>query len=138
MTRLLYLPDDEHYALFELALESEALMALIAQGGWRPPGMESSAAGDSLCTFQLGGLVVAFPANRRLQAQHDTAQLVLPDRQALVLRAVAEGMTNRQIARQLHVSVSTVKGHISLLFKRFGVQTRMQLIARAVRMGLID
>lgn len=138
MTRLLYLPDDEHYALFELALDSQALVDLMTQDGWHPPGMESAAPNEPLCTFHLGGLVVAFPASRCLQAQHDAAQLMLPARQALVLRALAEGMTNRQIARRLNISISTVKSHINLLCKRFGVQTRSQLIARTARMGLID
>jgi DNA-binding CsgD family transcriptional regulator len=138
MTRLLYLPDDDHYALFELPMEDDALIDLITTGGWRPPGMPPAEPGDALSTFHLGRLVVAFPSSRSLDLMADAARLALSARQHLALRSLAEGLTNRQIALRMNISASMVKHHLGSLRRHFGVSTRSQLVAHAVRLGFVD
>ncbi|MEU4209106.1 response regulator transcription factor [Streptomyces sp. NPDC026206] len=64
----------------------------------------------------------------------------LPDgltaREAEVLSLVAEGMTNAEIGRRLHVSTATVKTHINNLFAKTGVRDRAQAVRYAFRYGL--
>ncbi|MCA6092554.1 response regulator transcription factor [Streptomyces sp. SCA3-4] len=64
----------------------------------------------------------------------------LPDglttREAEVLALVAEGMTNAEIARRLHVSTATVKTHINNLFAKTGVRDRAQAVRYAFRYGI--
>ncbi|MEU3873049.1 MULTISPECIES: response regulator transcription factor [Streptomyces] len=64
----------------------------------------------------------------------------LPDgltaREAEVLSLVAEGLTNAEIARRLHVSTATVKTHINNLFAKTGVRDRAQAVRYAFQRGI--
>jgi DNA-binding NarL/FixJ family response regulator len=62
----------------------------------------------------------------------------LTPREAEVLRLVARGQTNQQIARNLFISVSTVKRHIRHISAKLGVCDRVQAAVRAVEVGLLD
>jgi predicted ATPase/DNA-binding CsgD family transcriptional regulator/Tfp pilus assembly protein PilF len=53
-----------------------------------------------------------------------------------VVRHVAQGLTNPEIARRLFVSRSTVKTHLAHIFAKVGVSTRAELTAQATRRGL--
>ena len=61
----------------------------------------------------------------------------LTDRESEVLRAVAEGSTNRQVAAALHVSEATVKTHLVHVFDKLGVPSRTAAVARARELGLV-
>lgn len=50
-----------------------------------------------------------------------------------VVELVCEGLTNPQIADRLSLSPRTVQGHLLKVFKRLGVATRSELVARIVR-----
>jgi len=52
----------------------------------------------------------------------------LSDRENKVLSLVAEGYSNNEIARELCISVNTVKNHISSIMKKMNVKNRNQLI----------
>ncbi|MFD8544351.1 response regulator [Streptomyces sp. NPDC059649] len=60
----------------------------------------------------------------------------LTAREVEVLRLVAEGLANPEIARTLHVSTATVKTHINNLFAKAGLRDRAQAIHYAYRNGL--
>jgi LuxR family maltose regulon positive regulatory protein len=62
----------------------------------------------------------------------------LRDRELEVLRLIAEGYSNQEIAGKLVVGVSTIKTHINHLFQKLGVASRTQAIARARALGLLD
>ena len=59
----------------------------------------------------------------------------LTARQYAVSRLVAEGLTNAEIAAQLHVSRATVKGHITVALRRLGLRDRTQLAIHVHRSG---
>ncbi len=70
--------------------------------------------------------------------QLDTA--VIPDltpREKEVLNLVAEGLTNKAIARQLDISDHTVKFHINALMSKLDAQSRTEAVVKATRFGLI-
>ena len=62
----------------------------------------------------------------------------LTPREAEVLRLMARGQTNQQIARDLSVSASTVKRHVERISAKLGVCDRVQAAVRAVELGLLD
>jgi DNA-binding NarL/FixJ family response regulator len=62
----------------------------------------------------------------------------LTSRELGVLRLLAEGRTNRQIAHDLHLSLSTVKRHLERIISKVGVSDRTQAAVKAVELGLID
>ena len=56
---------------------------------------------------------------------------LLTPRELEVLAAIAEGLTNKAIARRLDISLHTVKFHVESLFRKLGARTRTEALARA-------
>lgn len=54
-----------------------------------------------------------------------------------ILQLIADGLTNRQIAEQLFITIGTTKWHVNQLYKKLGVRSRVQAIIRAREMALI-
>jgi DNA-binding NarL/FixJ family response regulator len=61
----------------------------------------------------------------------------LTERELEVLVLVAEGASNQDIARQLVVSLATVKTHINHIFGKLDAESRVQVVARARTLGLL-
>ncbi|MFN2378016.1 MAG: response regulator transcription factor, partial [Candidatus Binatia bacterium] len=55
-----------------------------------------------------------------------------------VVRHVALGMRNAEVARKLFISEQTVKTHLNNVFQKLGVQDRVELTVYAIRTGLIS
>jgi len=62
---------------------------------------------------------------------------LLSGRERAVLRLVAEGLPNKQIAQSLAISERTVKFHLTSLFNKLGADNRAQAVALAVQRGLL-
>ena len=61
----------------------------------------------------------------------------LTDRETDVLRLLAEGRANKEIARDLQIGEKTVKTHVSNILTKLGVQSRTQAALHAMRIGLV-
>jgi RNA polymerase sigma factor (sigma-70 family) len=61
----------------------------------------------------------------------------LTEREQEVLRALAKGLSNREIARQLVITEGTVKNHVSSLIAKLEVRDRTQAVLKAQELGLI-
>lgn len=59
------------------------------------------------------------------------------EREYEIVRLVAKGYSNKAVARELSISLSTVKTHLRHIFKKVGVEDRAQLIIRAIKEGII-
>jgi non-specific serine/threonine protein kinase len=72
------------------------------------------------------------------QSPEQTSQQpsLLTEREREVLRLVAQGCSNKAIARQLFLSPSTVNHHLTSVFTKLGVNTRAQAVAEAAQRGL--
>ena len=91
---------------------------------------------DSLSIILAGGKVIA-PEVSALLA--DTSALVeLTARERQILTLVAQGMANKEIATRLGVSFKTVDNHRTNLMRKLGVHSVGELIAYALREGLLD
>jgi len=83
---------------------------------------------------------VAAPADRRVYPAADSGPmpvLHLSDREIDVLQLVADGLTNRWIGERLSLSMLTVKSHLARIGRKLGTGDRAQMIAMAMRAGVI-
>jgi DNA-binding NarL/FixJ family response regulator len=72
------------------------------------------------------------------RAQPAPPQVDLTARELDVLRLLAGGQTNREIARSLVVSLSTVKSHVEHIIRKLDVSDRTQAAVRAIALGLVN
>lgn len=77
------------------------------------------------------------PTGERLGVPEPLAG-ILSDRETEALRLIASGKTNRQIAKELMVSLSTVKTYVQRIIKKLGVSDRTQASVKALEMGLLS
>jgi DNA-binding NarL/FixJ family response regulator len=61
-----------------------------------------------------------------------------PSREMEILRFLARGRADREIANEVMFSVSTVKNHVQHIIAKLGVSDRAQAAVRAVELGLIE
>jgi len=75
------------------------------------------------------------------KATGDRSQIPAPrltDREMEVLRLVAKGMNNRDIAKDLYISENTVKNHIRNILEKLHLHSRMEAVVYAVREKLLE
>lgn len=92
------------------------------------------AAGDEL-TAELEAELGAAALARFVAAPPTSGPLT--DREVEVVRLVAEGMTNQQVAERLHLSAHTVARHLSNVNAKLGVSSRTGAVTAATRAGLL-
>ena len=64
-------------------------------------------------------------------------ELGISPREVAVLREIAAGHSNKQIAANLHVSPNTVKTHVARLFGKLGARRRTEALRKARELGLV-
>ena len=62
--------------------------------------------------------------------------IILTDREQQILKLIAQGRTNREIARQLSISESTAENHIHHIYTKLRISNRAQAVAHAFQMVL--
>jgi DNA-binding NarL/FixJ family response regulator len=101
-------------------------------------GIRAAAAGESLISPQIAGKLL-----QRLRSQstsEDAAATIraeLSNREIEVLKLIANGKDNAQIARDLFISPKTVKNHISNILMKLQIENRIQAAVYAVRSGIV-
>jgi len=100
-------------------------------------GIRSAAVGEALISPHIASKVL-----QRIRATStspeiaDTIRSELSDREIQVLKLIANGTDNAQIAAELHISPKTVKNHISNILMKLQIENRIQAAVYAVRSGL--
>jgi DNA-binding NarL/FixJ family response regulator len=82
-------------------------------------------------------LIAHFTEQPRLPVRSKAELAELTDRERDVLLLVAHGLSNAELAEQLHVSVPTAKTHVSRILTKLGARDRTQLVIIAYETGLI-
>jgi DNA-binding NarL/FixJ family response regulator len=77
------------------------------------------------------------PTEEEKQSEVDPSDQILTPREIEVLRMIAEGMGNKEIASKLKISDHTVKFHISSTFTKLGAANRAEAVTLGIRRGLI-
>jgi two-component system, NarL family, response regulator NreC len=92
------------------------------------------AAGGNYVHPALGARMVAAEAKERADAEADP----LSEREREVLRLLALGHTNQEIAQQLYISVRTAESHRAHIMQKLRLTTRAELVRYALTHGLLD
>jgi len=80
---------------------------------------------------------VQLMANRIRTQQEETTTDSLQEDDLALLRYLHEGLTNKEIGSRLNIAEVTVKAKLGRLYKRFGVNSRLQLLSTALKQGMI-
>jgi two-component system NarL family response regulator len=97
--------------------------------------------GQSLISPAMAGkLLTEFASLMREPAEEPAAARPprLTDRELEVLKLVARGMNNRDIAKELYISENTVKNHIRNILEKLQLHSRMEAVVYAVREKLLE
>jgi len=116
------------YLLKEISIEevADAVRAVAAGQSRLSPSMASK-------------LLTEFAAmSRRSEEPEQLPAPRLTDREMQVLRLVAQGLANREIAKQLFISENTVKNHIRNILEKLHLHSRMEAVVYAVREKLLE
>ena len=135
------LPDTEVLALTSV-LEDASVVGAVRAGAIGYLLKDTDA--DALCRAikaAAAGQVQLTPqaAARLMQAvSAPESPEALTERETEVLRLIAQGKANKEIARSLSISEKTVKVHVSNILSKLGVQSRTQATLYAIRTGLVS
>lgn len=94
--------------------------------------------GGTFIDPSLAGVLVQEVQGRNKGASAKAKPSILSDREMQVLRLVARGFSNKQIAGQIFVSVKTVETYRSRVLSKLGLRTRSDVVRYAVHMGLLS
>jgi DNA-binding CsgD family transcriptional regulator len=120
-------PEEGRYPAVVLGgTESEAEGLLPESSGPAEIDAALRAVAHGLIVRSAGARTAGFSA-----VQEAEARALLTPREAQILDAIADGLTNKAIARRLAISLHTVKFHVESVFRKLGASTRTEAVAKA-------
>ncbi|MGH3348775.1 MAG: response regulator [Nocardioides sp.] len=125
--------DDVVYEALRAGASGFLLKSVPREQLWA--GIRAVHAGDALLAPSVTRRMIE--AHLEQRAPHRPELLTVTDRQAEVVRLVAHGLSNREIAERLHLAESTVKGYVSEVLNRHQLRDRTQLVVLAYESGLV-
>ena len=134
------LPDTEVIALTSVLEDASVVNAVRAGAvGYLLKNTESDALGRAIKAAAAGQVQLAPEAQARLmrEVRAPESPEKLSERETEVLRLVAAGRANKEIARELGIGEKTVKTHVSNILSKLGLMSRTQAALHAVRIGLV-
>jgi DNA-binding NarL/FixJ family response regulator len=112
-----------------------------APHAWLPRDAAPDELGAAVRAVAAGMIVIhpsiAAAAREAVEAIHDTEAPVTA-REREVLRLLADGLTNKAIARTLGISEHTAKFHVGALISKLGAHSRTEAVTAAARRGLLS
>ena len=123
--------DDEPYILALLRAGADGYILKSAQGDDLVRAVKQVHLGKSVLAPEVAAKVVA-------NLTHPQAVEPLSEREIEIVRGVAKGQTNREIAHRLGISDRTVQSHLANVFGKLHVYSRTEMVTAALQRGLIS
>jgi two-component system, NarL family, response regulator DevR len=127
--------DDESYLHQALAAGVDGYLLKSASHKTLPDSIRAISRGDKLLSSSLVSSVVT--EFQRLAEEHARREAGLTADDLKILRAIADGAGNKEIAGQLFISEATLKRRVQEILEKLGAGNRAQAIAEAMRQGWI-
>jgi two-component system response regulator NreC len=131
---VLSMQDDPNYVREAFAAGASGYVLKEAADAEVVDAIRQVAAGGSYVHPTLGARMVAADAAARAAAAEDP----LSDREREVLKLLALGYTNQEIAQQLYISVRTAETHRAHIMRKLQLETRAELVRYALEHGQLD
>jgi two-component system, NarL family, response regulator LiaR len=135
------LPDTEVLALTSV-LEDASVVGAVRAGaiGYLLKDTKAEALCQAIKAAAAGQVQLTPKAAARLMQAISAPESpeALTERETEVLRLLAQGQSNKQIARRLSNTEQTIKSHVSRILSKLGVESRTQATLYAIRTGLVS
>jgi DNA-binding NarL/FixJ family response regulator len=131
---LLSMQDDPRYVREAFAAGASGYVLKEAADAEVVAAVREVARGGRYVNPELGARLVAADAAASKRAEQDP----LSDREREVLRLLALGHTNQEIAKKLFISVRTAETHRAHIMQKLGLQSRAELVRHALAQGLLE
>jgi DNA-binding NarL/FixJ family response regulator len=131
---LLSMQDDPRYVREAFAAGASGYVLKEAADAEVVNAVREVARGGRYVNPELGARLVAAEAEAQRRADEDP----LSDREREVLRLLALGHTNQEIARQLYISVRTAETHRAHIMQKLRLASRADLVRYAIAQGLLE
>jgi two-component system response regulator NreC len=131
---LLSMQDDPRYVREAFAAGASGYVLKEAADTEVVDAVREVARGGRYVNPELGARLVAAEAEAQRRAEEDP----LSEREREVLRLLALGHTNQEIARQLYISVRTAETHRAHIMQKLGLTSRAELVRYAMSRGLLE
>jgi len=132
--RVLSMQDDPHYVREAFSAGASGYVLKEAADVEVVGAVREVSAGGRYVHPALGARLVAADAEERARADEDP----LSDREREVLRLLALGHTNQEIAEMLYLSVRTVETHRAHIMQKLRLSTRAELVRYAIEQGFLE
>ena len=127
--------DDDEYVLGLLDAGAAGYLLKSARGQDLAQAIRAIKAGESV----LHPKIIAKLLKRAMATtvEEHKASGLLSERESEILRLVALGMSNKEIAEKLFLSQRTIKAHLTNIFNKFNVASRSEAIVKGLQWGLV-
>jgi DNA-binding NarL/FixJ family response regulator len=132
-----------HVIIFTAFDTDERILAAVQAGaqGYLLKGAPREELFQAIRVVQSGGSLLQPVVAARLLRQFSGAAALpeqLTERELEVLRQLAKGRQNKEIATELWISERTVKFHVSAILAKLGVGNRTEAVSKAAQLGLVE
>ncbi|MFL5948651.1 MAG: response regulator [Gaiellaceae bacterium] len=131
---VLSMQDDPHYVREAFAAGASGYVLKEAADNEVVQAIREVAGGGRYVHPELGARLIAAESEERKRADEDP----LSQREGEVLRLLALGHTNQEIAKQLYISVRTAETHRAHIMQKLRLSSRAELVRYALDRGLLD
>jgi two-component system, NarL family, response regulator NreC len=131
---ILSMQDDPAYVREAFAVGASGYVLKEAADSELVAAVRDVASGNHYVHPALGARLVAAEADDRARAEEDP----LSEREHEILRLLALGHTNQEIASELYLSVRTVETHRAHIMQKLRISTRAELVRYALERGMLD
>ena len=131
---VLSMQDDPHYVREAFGAGASGYVLKEAADTEVVAAIREVAGGGRYVHPELGARLVAAETEERRRAEEDP----LSEREREVLRLLALGHTNQEIAKQLYISVRTAETHRAHIMQKLRLSSRAELVRYALAEGLLD
>jgi DNA-binding NarL/FixJ family response regulator len=134
--------DVDEYAFGALRAGASGFLLKDVRPGELVAAVRTVASGDAVVSPRVTRRLLeeyaqVLPVSGTQQASRYPQLSALTEREREVLAAVAQGLSNTEIAASLHVSETTVKSHVGRILAKLGLRDRVQIVVLAYESGLV-